>query len=95
MFSSKIYDIKSSGLSKRPSVAPQAYSSDFSYLVFSNTLFAYSPATAAYNTLAALDAYSTYKLVNYANQLVIWGSSATSSAGKYNLTQSIYAVLYK
>lgn len=96
LYSSEIYKVSPTGIIKRPSLTNtlQAYSSDFTYIITSNTLFSYSDSSSSYKNLTVLDSYQTYNLVNYAEQLIIWGSSSasTGTTGKYYVNQTVYVL---
>ena len=92
---SQIYDILPTKLSLRPTLSNpiQAFSSHFDYVISGNVLFSYSSTTASYTSLQSLASYQLYNLVSRGNQLIIWGSSSSIQSGKYDLNQTIYAIV--
>lgn len=91
MFNSKVYSLSNNTISlKNTFTNIQAYSPSLEYIVSNGALFGLVNGT--YSDLKVnLASYTSYKVINYLNQFIIYGFNSTSLGnGTYNIYQTAY-----
>ena len=93
-FGNKIWRVDSSSLSETSGLGSiQGSSSDLVYAISGNALFKYASTSNSYSSLQTLNSHTNYKVKNYVNEIVAWGSSSSGAgAGSYQVNQTVYAM---